>query len=253
MSANRHVTTATMTDDRRHAAAGIGFAGRPGPSPVVVSLTARGAEAMRTEVLLSDERTFTIATEVVLTLGLSRDTPVDAQLEAKLVDADLWFRAKDAALGLIARRAHARRELRDKLYRKEFPGRVIHRVLDHLETVGLVDDRAFAEAYVRDRVRLKPRGSRALRAELAKKGVRDDADPAIEAVFEDEEVDDRALALEAAAGWLGRQRPKVLDALEEGYRSEAGQKALRRYLGWMGRRGFGAGIARGVLDELRPD
>ncbi len=229
----------------------IGFAGHPGPSPVVVSLTARGAQASRTKVVLSDERTFTIATEAVLSLGLSRDTPVDARLQAKLVDADLRFRAKDAALGLIARRAHARRELRDKLYRKEFPGRVIHRVLDHLEEIGLVDDRAFAEAYVRDRVKLKPRGRQALRAELAKKGVRDQADPAIATVFESEEVDDRSLARDAAEGWLARQRPKILDALDEGFRSEAGRKAIRRYLGWMGRRGFGAGIARGVLDELR--
>jgi regulatory protein len=232
---------------------GISFAGRPGPSPVVVSLTARGAAASHTEIVLSDERTFTIATEAVLTLGLSRDAPVDAQLEAQLVDADLWFRAKDSALGLIARRAHARRELRDKLYRKEFPGRVIHGVLDHLEEVGLVDDRAFAESYVRDRVKLKPRGRRALRAELAKKGVRDQADSAIETVFEDEEVDDRALARTAAAGWLARQRQEVLDALAEGYRTDTGRKALRRYLGWMGRRGFGAGVSRDVLDELRSD
>lgn len=227
------------------------FAGRPTPAPVIVSLTARGAEATRTEVRLSDERTFTIATEAVLTLGLSRDAPVDDRLEAELVDADLWFRARDAALGLIARRAHARRELRDKLYRKEFPGRVIHRVLDHLETVGLVDDRAFAEAYVRDRVRLKPRGRRALRAELSKKGVRDQADPAIDAVFEDQEVDDRTLAREAAEGWLARQRPTVLAALDEGPRSDAGRKAVRRYLGWMGRRGFGSGVARDALSELR--
>lgn len=218
---------------------------------VVVSLTAWGAGAGRTDVVLSDERTFTIATEAVLTLGLSKDTPVDPGVEAKLVDADLWFRAKDAALGLIARRAHARRELRDKLVRKDVPGRVIDRVLDHLEGVGLVDDRAFAEAYVRDRVRLRPRGRRALRAELAKKGVRGEADPAIDAVFEEEEVDDRALAREAAEGWLGRQRRKILDGLDEGPRSDAGRKALRRYLGWMGRRGFGAGVARDVLDELR--
>jgi len=233
----------------------------PGPSSptsdglslVVLSLQARGAAASRTEVTLSDERTFTIATESVLDLGLSRDTPVDAQLESRLIDADLRFRAKDTALGLLARRAHARRELRDKLYRKEFPGRVIQSVLDHLEEIGLVDDRAFAEAYVRDRVRLKPRGRRALRSELAKKGVRDDADAAIEAVFDDEEVDDRTLAREAAEGWVSRQRASVLDALDEGYRSDAGRKALRRYLGWMGRRGFGGGVARGVLDELRPD
>jgi len=228
-----------------------GFAGRPGPAPVVAELRARGAEASRTEVVLSDERTFTVATEAVLTLGLSRDVPVDAQLAAKLVDADLRFRVRDAALGLLTRRPHARRELRDKLYRKEFPGRAIHEVLDQLESVGLVDDRAFAEAFVRDRVRMRPRGRRALKAELAKRGVRDEAEPAIEAVFEEAEVDDRDLAREVAEGWLRRQRDTLRAALDEGMRTEAGRKAMRRYLGFMGRRGFGAGVARGVLDELQ--
>jgi len=228
----------------------VGFAGRPLAAPVVAELRAKGAEASRTEVVLSDERTFMVATEAVLTLGLSRDAPVDAQLAARLVDADLRFRVKDAALGLLSRRPHARRELRDKLYRKEFPSRVIHDVLDHLESVGLVDDRAFAEAFVRDRVRMRPRGKRALEAELAKRGVRADAKPAIEAVFEEAEIDDRGLAREVAEGWLRRQRGALRSALADGMRTDAGRKAMRRYLGFMGRRGFGAGVARGVFDEL---
>lgn len=228
-----------------------GFAGRPGPSPVITDLRAQGAEASRTEVTLSDERTFTVATEAVLRLGLCRDTPVDAQLAAQLVDEDLRFRVKDRALALLSRRPHARRELTNKLYRKEFPGRVIHEVLDHLEGIGLIDDRAFAEAFVRDRVRMRPRGSRALKAELAKRGVRDDAEPAIEAVFEEAEVDDRTLAKEVAEGWLRRQRDTIVASLDEGMRTDAGRKAIRRYLGFMGRRGFGTGISRGVLDDIR--
>jgi len=233
-----------MTDD-------LGFAGRPPPSPTVVELRAKGREATRTEVVLSDDRTFVVATEAVLELGLSRDAPVDAQLRSRLADADLRFRVKDAALGLLSRRPHARRELRDKLHRKDFPGRVIHRVLDDLEAIGLVDDRAFAESFVRDRVRMRPRGGRALRAELAKRGVRAEAESAIEAVFGEEELDDRKLAREVAEGWIRRQRDARLAALDEGMRSDAGRKAMRRYLGFMGRRGFGAGVARGVLEELR--
>ncbi|MDT8369536.1 MAG: regulatory protein RecX [Longimicrobiales bacterium] len=234
-----------------------GFGGRPAAAPTVVELRARGREADRTEVVLSDERSFTIATEAVLVLGLSREAPIDAHLEARLVEADLRFRARDLVLRALTRRAHSRRELKDRLRRKEFPARLIGEVLDELEAVGLVDDRAFAEAYVRDRVRLRPRGRRALVAELARKGVRDDADDAIEAVFEDEGVSERALAREVAEGWLRRQPHTVLAGLAEGFGSKARERALRRYLGFMGRRGFGAGLARevlddGVLDELDP-
>jgi len=224
-----------------------------GPSPTISGLRAIGQEATRTVVTLSDDREFTVMTEAVLKLGLHRDDPVDPQLMAQIEDEDLRCRIRGAALNLLSRRPRSRKELKDRLYRKEFPGRAIQEVLDRMEQIGLLDDRAFAESYIRDRVRLKPRGSRALRAELAQKGVRDEAEAAIETVFEAEEVDDHSIAREVATGWLRRQPPKILDALATDFRSEAHQKALRRYLGYMGRRGFGGGMARGALEAVREE
>lgn len=63
------------------------------------------------------------------------------------------------------------------------PAAVIEAVLERLRQLGLVDDRAFAESWVEERQRLRPRSARALAHELAARGV-DEAtrEEALEAV-----------------------------------------------------------------------
>ncbi len=62
------------------------------------------------------------------------------------------------------------------------------------EELTLLDDLSFATAFVRDRIRLRPRGVTRLEAELVSKGVsRNDARDGIRAAFEEEEVTERDL------------------------------------------------------------
>ena len=222
----------------------------PDPSPVVVRLTLGGRDVERARVVLSDETEYTVALDAVLELGLRTDDPVDDQLRARLVDLDLRFRARDHALSLLARRARSRRELSDRLRRKEIPARIVARVLDRLEAGGLLDDAAFARAFIRDRLRFRPRGRRALATELRRKGVSASViDAALDEAFAELETTDRAVADEVAEGWLRRQPAKIRAALQRGPFDEDGAKAWRRGLGHMARKGFGAGLARGALER----
>jgi regulatory protein len=62
-----------------------------------------------------------------------------------------------------------RRRLREAGYRPELRDAAIERLVD----IGMLDDDAFARAWVESRDRARPRGERALRAELRRKGVGD--------------------------------------------------------------------------------
>jgi regulatory protein len=77
----------------------------------------------------------------------------------------------DAAAGLLERRprsvAEVRRRLRDAGYRAELVDGAIERLTD----LGMLDDAAFATSWVESRDRARPRGARALRDELRRKGV----------------------------------------------------------------------------------
>ena len=73
------------------------------------------------------------------------------------------------AVGLLARRAHSRWELRRKLLMKGFGADAVEAAIARLAELGYLNDAAFAHSLVRRRGAL--RGPLALSAELAAKGV----------------------------------------------------------------------------------
>jgi hypothetical protein len=88
------------------------------------------------------------------------------------------------ALGLLARREHARGELEFKLASGGVEADAIRRVLDALEARGLLSEERFAEQFVRSR-RNRGQGPRRIREELRRRGIGDAA--ATEALGQDDE------------------------------------------------------------------
>ena len=148
------------------------------------------------------------------------------------------------ALLFLDARARSRHELRGRLLDLEFEEAVVDDVLDDLAGVGLLDDAAFAHEWVRQRHSRRGKSSRVLDRELRDKGVdsatRADALEQIDAA--DEEATARALAEKKARS----VRTVPADRAES-------DKALRRIVGVLARRGFAQGmslrIARDALDE----
>lgn len=76
----------------------------------------------------------------------------------------------DAAMGLLARREHSRRELADKLRRRAPDEGRLQRLLDRLLEQGLQSDRRFAESFVRSRID-RGQGVLRIRQELGRRGI----------------------------------------------------------------------------------
>lgn len=207
-------------------------------------------DGIRAHATLSDESEFVVHIDAITELALRVDDPVSDSLRARLEDFAVRYSAREAALRLLAVRPRSRRELSDRLRQKKIPTPVIGDVLDRLIELGLLNDADFARALVRDRLRLRPKGRRALSAELAKKGVaREVGDEVMDEVFAEMETSEPEVADQVAAGWLRRQPTRTRTALMEGPRSPEGAKAWRRGLGHLARKGFGGGIARSALER----
>ncbi|MFD4369777.1 recombination regulator RecX [Rhodococcus sp. NPDC058521] len=143
--------------------------------------------------------------------------------------------AKDVCLRLLTDRARSRAELAERLEKKGFTEDVAHRVLDRLTEVGLVDDADFAEQWVHSRHTYSGRGKRALALELRKKGV--DQEDAARALDQISVEDEREKATELVAR---KMRSVPLDDRE---------RAMRRLVGMLARRGFPPGLAFEVVKE----
>lgn len=198
-----------------------------------------------------DSARLEIAADLLLRAGLAAGDEVSDARLADLDEEDATYRARDAALSLLAHRARSREELRRRLERKDFTEPVIDNVLAWLEERDYVDDPAFAEAFIRDRLRLRPRGRLGLLQELRRKGVDNDvAEAAIERVMSQEEVTDSELALRAAESWARKNR----SGLRKAARSKEGRlKARRRLYAHLARRGFVGDAVRAALSAILDD
>ncbi|MBD3641940.1 MAG: regulatory protein RecX [Marinobacter sp.] len=83
---------------------------------------------------------------------------------------DQDYKARAAALRLLARREHSRLELSMKLRQRRFENGLIEEVLDEYEEQGWLDDHRFADVYARQRMDLGYGPLRIL-GELQQRGV----------------------------------------------------------------------------------
>jgi regulatory protein len=121
------------------------------------------------------------------------------------------------------------------LGRRGIPDDVVHRVLDRYDEVGIIDDEAFARAWVTSRHHGKGLARRALARELQRKGVDVEAvDAALDGLDPDTE--------EGTARALVARRMRV-------ERAAAPDAAFRRLVGMLARKGYPAALAIRVVKE----
>ena len=145
-------------------------------------------------------------------------------------------RAREICLRQLAVRPRTRAELAKVLARKEISEEVIAEVLDRYDEVGIIDDAAFARAWVASRHHGRGLARRALANELRQRGV--DAEVAGEALESLDEDDEAATAR------------ALVDRKLRTTRGEP-EAVFRRLVGMLARKGYPAGIAiRAVKDAL---
>jgi regulatory protein len=104
------------------------------------------------------------------------------------MEQELLEKLINHALKLLSRRQQSEKELRDKLTRYLYKKKVdnanlyVDEVISFLNRKKLLNDTLYAEAFVRDRLLLKPRSSKMLRLELGQKGISNEE---IEKILED--------------------------------------------------------------------
>jgi regulatory protein len=155
-------------------------------------------------------------------------------------DADPESVARKILLDQLTGRARTRSELAEKLAGRHVPEAVASRLLDRFEEVGLIDDAAFAREWVEQRQSGRGLARRALAQELRRKGIEDDvAREALDEIEDDDEVE--------AARMLVQAKLRTVRGLDR-------DKAVRRLVGMLARKGHSSAVAfRVVKEELDTD
>lgn len=162
-----------------------------------------------------------------------------AASRAAEVEADPEGVGRTVLLDSLTGQARTRKELADKLAKREVPDEVATELLDRFTEVGLIDDAVFAQQWVESRHRSRGLAPRALAQELRRKGVGDEETKA--ALEQIGEADQRE-----AARALVERKLRSMRGLDP-------QVATRRLAGLLARKGYGAGLAFSVVREALAD
>ncbi|WP_328874194.1 recombination regulator RecX [Streptomyces sp. NBC_00287] len=167
--------------------------------------------------------------------GEDGGTSASSRAEKGEPPGDPVERARAICLRLLTGTPRTRKQLADALRKREIPDEAAEEVLSRFEEVGLINDSAFADAWVESRHHGRGLARRALAQELRTKGV------------------DSSL-IDAAVGQLDSEQEEATarELVDRKLRSTRGldrDKRLRRLAGMLARKGYPEGMALRVVRQ----
>lgn len=145
--------------------------------------------------------------------------------------------ARAAAVRYLSLRLRSEKELELKLETLGFDRETIKRVVDDLKALGYINDKIYAQKYIFDRSKLKPKSKKLLKMELKSRGVSEDI---IDNVFEGWEIDE----VTVAQGLIKRKFGKY-DLSDE--------KTLNKIKVFLKHRGFGYSVISEAIKTINND
>lgn len=167
------------------------------------------------------------------------DGPTPGSAADDHVEADPEQVARTILLRRLTAAPRSRADLRKDLLKRGIPEDVCDRVLDRFVEVRLIDDEAYAQAWVESRHRSRGTARAVLRQELRAKGIDDELTAAALEDISDE--DERARARR-----LVEVKLRALQRLDADTRT-------RRLVSMLVRRGYRQGMALSVVREMVED
>jgi regulatory protein len=198
----------------------------------ITAIETQQKNPQRVNIYLDGEFAFGLAAIVAAWLKVGQD--LGEEKIASLKAADEREAIYQKALHFLSYRPRSSAEVRQNLARRGISEALIDETVNRLQGSGLVNDEAFARAWVENRNTFHPRSKSALRMELRRKGLDDEI---IQSVLE-VQVSEETLAFEAARKYarrlIGLDWPK--------FRLKLG--------GFLARRGFSYATLAPVVSEV---
>lgn len=210
------------------------------PAPIITGIERQKRARHRVSIFLDGAFAFGVNDEIAYTFRLAKGMALDAELRRRMEEADALIEAKRLAQKQIARRARSCGEMADYLRKKGFAEILVSTVVADFRRVGLLDDEAFADAFVRDRMRFRPKARGILRRELLAKGI-------------DEAAADRAIARNVDDGFERETALRLATAYNSRLLRLEPEARRRRVFAYLQRKGFTVPLCIDVLRRLQPE
>ena len=188
----------------------------------------------RYSVYIDGNYEFSLIMEDILYFRLKIAEPISEETYRYITETTLYIKAQNTALKFLGYKMRTEKEVLDKLIKEQYSEEIIARVMEFLIKYDYINDREYCRRYIKETLKLRPKGIYMIKSELKAKGI--DEDTADEAL-EEAQIDELCVA------------EMLLEKKYEGF-AEMDQKELTRVYGYLQRRGFSFGIIKEAVAEL---
>lgn len=187
----------------------------------------------RVNIYIDGEFAFGLMLETQYKYNLKEGMDIDIDFIETVLLEEEQLKAKNIALNFLTHRKRTAKEITDKLKEKGFEESIVEKTLDYLKNYGLVDDKDYANSFVKDKVKLNKHGPQRIKYDLYRKGISQEI---IEEVLMKDDEYPRALEL---------AKKKM-----SSYKNDDRDKIYRKLGGFLQRRGYSYDCISKVLKEL---
>ncbi len=142
------------------------------------------------------------------------------------------------ALKLLSYRQRSEKEIYDALKRKGFEDSYIENVINYCKEYNYLDDRAFAESFIKDKINLNKYGPERIKYELILKGISKDIINELLVIDYDEQYE---IAM------------KIAEKKLKSYEKDDRNSIYRKLSGFLQRKGYPYDIISKVIKEILKD
>ncbi|WP_018247568.1 RecX family transcriptional regulator [Orenia marismortui] len=125
----------------------------------------------RCSIFLDGQFLVGVDAEIVYKFNLEKGHKLTEDILEHILDQEDFIQAKKAAFNLLSYRQRSYKEMKDRLAKKGFDEFIIEQVIRILERLDYIDDREFANAWIKDRI-TRRYGPWVIKMQLKEKGVK---------------------------------------------------------------------------------
>ncbi len=170
--------------------------------------------------------------------GLKVDMEIDDDFIKDILEAEEQNKVKNYALNQLSYRQRSEKELYSSLRRKGFEEKHIQNVIDFCRQNKYLDDRAFTQAFINDKMNLNKYGPERIRYELLMKGVSNEIINRYLTIDSDEQYE---IAFELA------------EKKFKSYKNNDRNSVYRKMTGYLQRKGYSYDIINKVITNILRD
>ncbi|MDR1013312.1 MAG: RecX family transcriptional regulator [Lactobacillales bacterium] len=202
-----------------------------------ISITSIIKEKQDYRIILDNGEKVAVTEDILIFFNLFKGLKISEEKFQNIKKATSISLGLQLAYAYLKNQLRTKKEIQEYLQRQKILDKSLEKILKKLQNLHLVDDKNYAESYIRTKVRLNKKGPQIIKQSLLKKGV-------------SENIIDSALSNFFPNNLQKNHASNLAKKLEKKYQSKSYKEKLQKIYQGLIVQGFNSNIAKDAIENL---